>query len=173
MLWLSVLHILGGQWRSQKAAARASALGTGFFCVWVADAVGCLTDTEHKAASTPRSAIATAVLGLLGPSFVSLWQCSSGWPAGCSPQTARRGWHRPSENLPKGSSPEQSWYPAVPCRNSEKSLSAHRRGCSWTEKLQKGKKRRRGWGVAAELRTCLSFSDPRGTSCLLPRRETG
>lgn len=56
--------------------------------LWVADAPRCLADTEHKAASTPRSTIATAVLGLLGPGFVSLWQCSSGWPAGCSPQIA-------------------------------------------------------------------------------------
>lgn len=70
--------------RTEKAAARMSALSTGFF-LWVADAVRCLADTEHKAASTPRSAIATAVLCLLGPGFVSLWQCSSGWPAGCSP----------------------------------------------------------------------------------------
>jgi hypothetical protein len=56
--------------------------------LWVADAVRCLADSEHKSVPTPRSTIATAVLSLLGPGFVSLWQCSSGWPAGCSPQIA-------------------------------------------------------------------------------------
>lgn len=56
--------------------------------LWVADALRCLADTEHKAASIPQSTIATAVPGLLGPGFVSLWQCSSGWPAGCPPQIA-------------------------------------------------------------------------------------